>query len=465
MKRKTRIVCTIGPASRDARTLGRLVAAGMNVARINFSHGTATEHRAVVERLRRVEPDIAIMQDLAGPKLRIGEMAKGRARLRDDEIFTLTTKEVEGDEHRAFVAFPSLPAKVRRGDDLYLADGVIHLAVETTRAGEIACRIVHGGILASRKGLNVPRLRLSGALSAKDRRDLELGLAMGVDYVAVSFVTRAAEIARVKEIVKRKRSQALVVAKIEKEEALRRLRGIADAADAIMIARGDLGVEIPPERVPIVQKEIIDLCRRIGKPVIVATQMLESMVSSERPTRAEASDVANGVFDGADALMLSEETAVGRFPVECVSMMDRIVREAEAHPAEAGAAQPVAASRAGRDAAETVSAAVAGGAWGPGPLVIACLTHSGRTARLVARHRPAAARIIALTDNPQVVRRMGLVWGTEGMLIDRIGRTDEVFSAVKALLKAAGVRGSVVLTAGIPLSERGFTNTIHVVSI
>ncbi len=376
MERRTKIVCTIGPACRDRATLARMLRAGMNVARLNFSHGTGQDHRAAAETLRRLDPNVTIMQDLAGPKLRVGEMAKGRARLRDDETFVLTTREIVGDERAAHVSFRPLPARVRRGDDLYLADGVIHLRVEKVRGADIVCRIVHGGVLASRKGLNVPRLRVSAALSEKDRRDLELGLALGVDYVAVSFVTRAAQIRRVKEIVAKRRSAALVVAKIEKEEALLGIDSILEAADAIMIARGDLGVEIPPEKVPIAQKRIIELCRAAGKPVIVATQMLESMVSSERPTRAEASDVANAVLDGTDALMLSEETAAGEFPVECVAMMDRIAREAEAHGnLRAGAPGGFAGDP--KDPAEVVSEAVALEKWSGGLPVIACVTHSG----------------------------------------------------------------------------------------
>jgi pyruvate kinase len=466
MERKTRIVCTIGPASRDARTLGKLLAAGMNVARLNFSHGTADDHRAVVQRLRRLDPNVTIMQDLAGPKLRIGEMADGSASLRDGETFTLVTKKVVGDARRAYITFASLPSRVRPGDDLYLADGIIHLRVEKTRPGEIVCRVIHGGVLASRKGLNVPRLRLSSALSAKDRRDLEHGLAMGVDYVAVSFVTRSSEIARVQAIIRKRKSKALVVAKIEKEEALRRFEGIVEAADAVMIARGDLGVEIAPERVPIAQKEIIDRCQRSGKPVIVATQMLVSMVGSERPTRAEASDVANAVFDGADALMLSEETAAGEFPVESVKMMDRIIRAAEAYPRPREPRRgPLFSGPGAESIPEIVSAAVARSMWDADGYVIACLTHSGRTARLIARHRPVARRLIAFTDNPEVVRRMGLVWGTEAILIERLRGTEGLIPLMKTRLRKAGVRGLAVLATGIPLSERGFANTIHVVSI
>jgi pyruvate kinase len=465
VERRAKIVCTIGPASDGTRTLRRLLDAGMNVARLNFSHGTPEGHRAVFDRLRKLDGNVAIMQDLAGPKIRIGEIAGGQTKLRDGATFILTTKKIAGGEEGAHIDYRFRPGDVRAGDDLYLADGTIHLEVERAGAREIRCRVVHGGLLTSRKGLNVPRLRMGHALSAKDAGDLEFGLAMGVDYVAVSFVTSAADVRRVKAVVRRRKSPALVVAKIEKERALARLDAIVDAADAIMIARGDLGVETPLERVPVVQKEIIARCREMGKPVIVATQMLESMVGSERPTRAEASDVANAAFDGADALMLSEETATGRFPAETVGVMDRIVREAERWERRplrdaCNAELPFTP----RDLAEAACAAAARTAASSRARAIACLTRTGRTARLIARYRPAATRIVALTDNPSVMRQMNLVWGTEAVYVERIERTDAIFPLMKSKLRAAGIRGLVVLAAGIPVPEKGSTNTVHLVN-
>jgi len=463
--RKAKIVCTIGPACRRAKTLEKLLAAGMNVARLNFSHGTREEHRVVFDALRRLDGNVAIMQDLAGPKIRIGEMRSGSARLRDGEQFILTTRDVPGDERQARVTHPSLPSGVRRGDDIYLADGIIHLVVERVRGRDIECRIVHGGVLTSRKGLNVPRLRLKGALSAKDLGDLGFGLAMGVDYVAVSFVRNAAAVRRVKAIIRKRGSSALVVAKIEVQKALDHLDAIIDASDAIMVARGDLGVEIQPERVPVVQKEIIERCRERGRPVIVATQMLESMVSAERPTRAEASDVANAALDGADALMLSEETAAGRYPVESVRMMDRIISEAERYRRGLAREDALEGSWRAKDGVEAVCAAAVETARDMGACTIACLTHTGRTARLIARYRYVPARIVALTSNPAVIRQTGLVWGTEAILVGHIRETDAIFPIVRKKLKAAGVRGRVVLTAGIPVPEKGSTNTVHIVSI
>jgi pyruvate kinase len=462
VERRGKIVCTIGPASGGAKRLRQLLDAGMNVARLNFSHGSPAEHEAVFGRLRKLDAGVAIMQDLAGPKIRIGEIGGGQARLRDGGAFVLTARKVAGNEEGAHVDYRFRPGDVRAGDDLYLSDGSIHLKVERVAGREIRCRIAHGGVLTSRKGLNVPRLRIGHSLSAKDAGDLAFGLAMGVDYVALSFVTSAADVRRVKRIVGERKSPALVVAKIEKERALARLDGIVEAADAIMVARGDLGVEIPLERVPVAQKEIIALCREMGKPVIVATQMLESMAGSERPTRAEASDVANAVFDGADALMLSAETATGKFPVESVRVMDRIVREAERwerRPSRvdcgAGLAWPP------KDLAEAACAAAARTAASSGARAIACLTRTGRTARLIARYRPAATRIFALTDDRAVMRQMNLVWGVEAIHLGRVDRTDAIFPLVRERLRAAGVRGLVVLAAGIPAPEKGATNTVH----
>ncbi len=462
-----KIVCTIGPASRGAKRLKQLLDAGMNVARLNFSHGSAEEHREVFDRLRKLDRRVAVLQDLAGPKIRIGEMAGGQARLRDGGTFTLTGKKIEGDEEGAHVAYRFGPGDVKAGDDLYLSDGSIRLRVEKVAGREIRCRIVHGGILTSRKGLNVPRMRLGSALGAKDARDLAFGLSMGVDYVALSFVTCAADVRRVKRVIRERRSPALVVAKIEKERALARIDSIVEAADAIMIARGDLGVEIPLEQVPVAQKEIVERCRAAGKPVIVATQMLESMTGAERPTRAEASDVANAIFDGADAVMLSAETASGRFPVESVSVMSRIVREAERHErrrAELGKGGCCARSEwPPADLAEAACEAAARTAASAGARVIVCLTRSGRTARLIARYRPPGTRIVAMTDSPEIMRQMSLVWGVEALSIPRIERTENVFGLMKGRLRAAGVRGLAVIAAGIPTAERVPTNTVHLI--
>ena len=470
MKRMAKIVCTIGPACRDRSTLGALVGAGMNVARLNFSHGTHDEHRAAFAALRRLCPSLTIMQDLAGPKIRIGELRGGRARLREGELFTLTTRGVAGDERGAGVSYRRLPKAVRRGSDIYLSDGTIHLVVESISRDEVRCRVVDGGLLTSRKGLNLPGAELGGAsLTEKDKDDLAFGCSLGVDAVAVSFVRSAADVSRARRFMRAHGSSALLVAKIEKREAVDAIEAIVDAADAIMIARGDLGVEIPPEDVPARQKAIIALARERAKPVIVATQMLESMTAAERPTRAEASDVANAVLDGADALMLSAETATGQYPVESAAMMARSIERTERYAHSAlgeRCPQAIAAGR-GRDhesLAEMASAGAVDMARSMRAHAIACLTHSGRTSRLVARHRYPAP-VVSLTDNPAVIREMGLLWGALAVPVARLERTDELFPAVKEKLRAAGIGGRVVLTAGIPLKEKSQTNTVHLVYI
>jgi pyruvate kinase len=481
VKRFAKIVCTIGPASRAPKTLAALIEAGMDTARLNFSHGTREEHRAVYATLRRLAPELTIMQDLAGPKIRIGELRGGRARIREGQIYRLTTREIIGNERRAHVNYARLPRDVRRGDDIYLADGAVHLIVESSTRTDVRCRVESGGLITSRKGLNLPGVRIgAAALTEKDRGDLEFGLELGVDCVALSFVRSPAEVARARKIIDAHGSSAMLIAKIEKREALDRLEEIVAAADAIMVARGDLGVEIAPEEVPARQKSMIALARRKARPVIVATQMLESMVGAERPTRAEASDVANAVMDGADALMLSAETATGRFPVKSTEMMARIIGRAEEYVGASGAAcQGGGISAGGAGKADRI---VSGAGHGSERLAemtsigavelarsmrahaIACLTHSGATARLIARHRYPAP-VIALSDNPAVLRQTGAVWGMSAIPVKRLERTDDLLPGMKKQLRAAGIRGRIVLTAGIPLEEKAPTNTVHLIYI
>jgi pyruvate kinase len=468
--RRARIICTIGPSSRDAKTLERLVETGMDVARLNFSHGTKEEHRGVLDEVRRLAEGVAVMQDLEGPKIRIGELRGGRVRLRDGESYILTTRKIVGDDAQASVTYDALPSDASPGDHIYVSDGIIHLTVEKIAGSDVHCRVVHGGVLTSRKGVNLPGMRISTpALTDKDRDDLESGLAMGVDYVALSFVRSAREVRELKKLIAARKSPALVVSKIEKREAVEAVDEIIEVSDALMIARGDLGVEIPTEDVPVVQKSIISKCRARGKPVITATQMLESMVTSERPTRAEASDVANAVIDGSDAVMLSEETAVGQFPVESVAMMARIASKAEAFAAVERSI-PIVGERsaAALDGLDALADAVAAGAVQVaveiGATAIACLTHTGRTARMIAKRRPRAP-VCALTAAPAVIRQLGLVWGVKAIPIDRIDHTETIFAVVRDKMKGAGFSGKIVLTAGIPTTEKSPTNTVHVISL
>jgi pyruvate kinase len=476
--RRAKIVCTIGPASGDRETLKNLVDAGMNVARINFSHGKREENGKIVELIREISRDVAIMQDLQGPKIRIGDIPGGELLLNDNEVLTLTTGESPGtDEKSVGVDYKDLTGDVSTGDNIYMADGIIHLQVEEVEGEMVRCRVVHGGVLTSRKGVNLPGVDVStSALTENDREDLEYGIKLGFDYVALSFVKKADEIRELKWILKDRGAHSKVVAKIEKREALESIDEILDVTDAIMIARGDLGVEIPTEEVPLVQKSLIEKSLKKGRPVITATQMLESMVHSERPTRAEASDVANAVLDGTDAVMLSAETATGKYPVESVSLMGRIISEVENYGENRVA--PYLSREAlmntsqcqdgGDEKEEKLPSAVCVGAvkisYQMEASAIACLTHTGRTARMMARLRPGVP-VLALTDDPPVVRHMSLVWGVKAIPVERIETTDRIFAIVRDKLKQEGFRGNVVLTAGIPTKSRTRTNSVHVLHL
>src|SRR5436309_6911703 len=334
--RHSKIVCTIGPVTCSPRMIDRLFAAGMDVARLNFSHGTHEEHAQHFALIRAAsgkhEKPIAILADLQGPKIRTGALAGGGpVMLRAGQRFTITTAKVLGDSTQVSTTFTALPSEVHRGDRVLLSDGLIELRVEQVRDRQVICEVVNGGALGQHKGINLPGLKLRvPALTPKDRADLAFALKHGANYIAVSFVRRPEDVLLAKQLIRRAGKDTPVIAKLEKPEAIEKLDAILRATDGVMVARGDLGVEMSPERVPVVQKTIIKRAREFRKPVITATQMLESMTENPRPTRAEASDVANAIFDGSDAVMLSAETASGKYPVEAVDMMARIIEEAEA---------------------------------------------------------------------------------------------------------------------------------------
>jgi pyruvate kinase len=463
---RTKIVCTIGPASRSEDALTRLVQAGMDVARLNFSHGTHAEHAEVLDVLRRVTAaagrPIAILQDLAGIKLRIGEIAAGRVRLEAGSRFTLTNRPVPGDSSEVSVSFPDLPRSVEPGDLLLLADGEIQLRVEDAGATDIRCRVISGGWLSSHKGISLPtRSLLAPGLTAKDREDLLFGVAHGVDYVALSFVRTAGDLREARGALAEQGAAIPLIAKIEKHEALRHIDEILAEADGIMVARGDLGVETPLEHVPLLQKMLIEKANRAGKPVITATQMLLSMVENPRPTRAEVGDVANAILDGTDAVMLSEETAAGRYPAEAVATMKRIAEDTEsAFPFEQWM------RRFEDRSLQTLPEAVAGAACELaehiGAAVIVAWTESGATARLVAKHRPRRP-ILALSTAASTARRLALVWGVIPLVADEGRDTDAMMEKAPALAVAQGLirpGENVVITAGVPRGVSGSTNLI-----
>ena len=336
MTRSTKIVATLGPATSSPDAIDALVAAGIDVARVNFSHGDYGDHKRVIETLRqtaaRHDRAVAILQDLQGPKIRTGALCDGPVELEKGASFVIGIEELPGDATRVCTGYAALPYDVEIGSRILLCDGLIELVVRgvDTGLGEVTTEVIHGGRLAERQGINLPGVDLSiSGVTEKDERDLAFGLELDVDYVAISFVRRVSDIQRVQSLIEAAGKQTPVIAKIEKPEALDELDGIIEAADGLMVARGDLGVELSPEKVPLAQKRIIEAANRAAKPVITATQMLESMIHSARPTRAEASDVANAILDGTDAVMLSGETSVGRYPLEAVAMMDKIAREVE----------------------------------------------------------------------------------------------------------------------------------------
>src|SRR5271166_1468899 len=461
--RHSKIVCTIGPATRTPRMIRKLIEAGMDVARLNFSHGSHEEHGQNIAMLREagvaLSKPLAILIDLQGPKIRTGLMATGeKVLLRAGQKFTITTAKVLGDSTRVSTVFKPLPKEVKTGDRILLADGLIELFVEEVGEQEVICQVANGGLLGQNKGINLPGVKLHvPALTEKDRADLRFALKQGADYIAVSFIRQAEDVMLAKSLIRRAGKDTPVIAKLEKPEAIENLEAILNVADGVMVARGDLGVEMNPERVPVVQKTIIARAREFRRPVITATQMLESMTENPRPTRAEASDVANAIFDGSDAVMLSAETASGKYPVEAVSMMARIIEEAEASIREFP--QPSSVQEKLK-VAESVAELVCHASRELHMRLIAVFTHSGFTARLVSRYRPLVP-IVAFSPVAETRRRMALIWGVMPRNISDVRKIDGLAAiAEKRLLEERLVRkGDVIgIVAGTPMGVRGTTN-------
>jgi pyruvate kinase len=439
-----------------------MMRAGMDVARLNFSHGTHADHARTFALLRetsvRLQKPIAILADLPGPKIRTGELAGGKAvTLKAGQRFVITTARVLGDSTRVGTTFTALPREVHRGDRILLADGLIELRVRQAREREVVCEVANGGELGEHKGINLPGVKLRvPAITPKDRVDLAFALTHGADYIAVSFVRRPKDVQMAKAAIRRAGRDTPVIAKLEKPEAIENLDAILQAADGVMVARGDLGVEMNLERVPVVQKQIIARARELRRPVITATQMLESMTQNPRPTRAEASDVANAILDGSDAVMLSAETAAGKYPVESVAMMARIIEEAEGSVQEFPRPAPSERLR----VAETVAELVCHASRELHMKAIAVFTHSGFTAQLVSRYRPRTP-IVAFSPETETRRRLALIWGVLPRNIPNVKKIDGLAAvAEKRLLEERLVRkGDVIgIVAGTPMGIRGTTN-------
>lgn len=465
--RRAKIVCTLGPATDAPGVLEDLVRGGMNVARLNFSHGTHESHQQRLERVRAAAQatgcHIGVLADLQGPKIRIGRFAEGQVDLEMDAAFRITTEEVSGTVEEVSTDYPQLPEDVNPGDPLLLDDGNIELEVERVEGQVVHCRVRVGGILKDRKGISLPRSRVSApSLTDKDQTDLLFALEAGVDMVALSFVRKPEDIFQVKSIMQKLGRRVPIIAKIEKREALDRFSEILEVTDAVMVARGDLGVELPIHQVPVVQKEIIAACNNLGVPVIVATQMLESMVQLPRPTRAEANDVANAIFDGADACMLSAETASGDYPLDAARIMGSIIQEAEEfqhdnipdeHVLDRNAALGDAVGQAAGLLARQVNARS-----------IIAFTSSGASARRVAKWRPACP-IYAATPSIQTARALTLIWGVQPLLVPQAKDLDAMVASAEATArkrKILDAGDTCVITAGVPVGFAGATNTVKI---
>lgn len=475
LNHRTKIVATIGPASRSPEMIKRLMRAGMNVARLNFSHGSYDDHAEQIRQLRAVSADLemplTLLQDLQGPKIRVGTLPDAGIALQKGAFLTLVPTEQLSEQlaeqrlERApekiiDIDYPYLAKDAETGTPILLDDGLIELCVEDTLGSAVRCRVVTGGILKSHKGVNLPTLTLQmPSMTDKDKQDLDFGIQQGIDIVSLSFVRRPEDIQQLKSLLAEKGVSISVLAKLEKPQAIENLEAIVDECNAIMVARGDLGVEMSPEKVPLIQKRIIRLCNQKGIPVITATQMLESMTHSPRPTRAEASDVANAIIDGTDAVMLSGESAVGDYPVEAVEMLARIAAEVE--PEIEYANFPPSAVDDPHAISEALNAI-------DQVLDLRCIvtfTETGHTARLAAAERPKAA-VVALTANPKVYHQLNLIWGVHPVLLEQLdGSLEALFQQMETCLlerQLAASGDKVLLLGGLPIKVAGSTNFLKI---
>ena len=463
--RRAKIVCTLGPATRSAESIAALIEAGMDVARLNLSHGTHDEHRAAYERVRSASDAakraVAVLADLQGPKIRLGTFRGGSAELTAGAEFTITAEPIQGDSRAASTTYGALASDVRPGDTLLLADGLLRLEALAIDKRAVRCRVIEGGTVSDHQGINLPGVRVTAPpLTPKDLDDLKFALSLRVDMVALSFVRSPGDIEPVRAVMDEVSARLPVIAKIEKPEAVEQLDAVIRTFDGVMVARGDLGVEMPLERVPLVQKRAVRLAREHGKPVIVATQMLESMIVHSRPTRAEASDVANAVLDGADGLMLSGETGIGQHPVETVHTMARIVAAAE----EEGLGRFGPLAHRPQSTQQSIALAATHVAVDLGARALVAFTESGATARWLAAHR-CTIPVLAFTTQPAVRSQLALVWGVETFVVRDADHTDAMVAQVdRAMLDLGrGARGDVVvIVAGTPPGTAGSTNMLRV---
>lgn len=467
--RRAKIVATIGPATRDESNLKKAIEAGMNVARLNFSHGSHEDHLKVVQSLRKLSKElrapVAILQDLQGPKIRVGKFESGFIEIKTGEKLVVTTASVVGKPGLIPSDFKELPLACAPGTKILLDDGLLELKVLQVRGEEVDVEVVYGGILKDRKGMNLPGVNLPvECMTPKDLEDLEFGIANKVDYIALSFVRHARDIRKLREIIESRGSEAKIIAKIEMIEALENLEEICRLSDAVMVARGDLAVEVGQSRLPGFQKRIIQVCNQLGKPVITATQMLDSMVENPRPTRAEITDVANAVLDGTDALMLSAESASGKHPFKCIRTMHEIICEVERNEEEY---YQISLEDEFLSTPAAIAASASLSALKLNATAIICLTTSGKTANIISGFRPRA-RIISVTQHMDVLNSMELMWGMQTHLIKPYKTMEDILTQVDQLMVTHGLAKTgdrVILTLGQPIAQGAKTNSIYVHTI
>ncbi|NLL80335.1 MAG: pyruvate kinase [Clostridiales bacterium] len=470
--RKTKIICTIGPASQNEEKLKELMLAGMNVARFNFSHGSHEEQKGKFANVIKVSQElnlpVATLLDTKGPEIRLGDFADGKTQLESGKIFRLTTEEILGTAERATITYKNLRNDVKEGMSILIDDGLIEMIVEEITETDIVCKVVNGGPVSNHKGVNVPGAKLSMPfISEKDMGDILFGIQMGFDFIAASFTRTKEDILEIRKILDAHKSTMKIIAKIENEQGIENIDDIIDVADGIMVARGDMGVEIPLEDVPILQKKMIKKAVMKGKHVITATQMLDSMMKNPRPTRAEATDVANAIYDGTTAIMLSGESAAGLYPVEAVKTMARIAERAEADIDYHSRMIRYKMKNEKMDITSAISYATCSTAMELNADAIITVTMSGFTAEMVSRYKPGC-RIIGCSVNPRVCRQMALSWGVSPVLMTREETTEALFDeAVHAAKKAKLIKSgdTVVLTAGVPVAVPGRTNMIRVIEV
>ena len=465
-QRRAKIVATIGPATKDIKNLEKAIKAGMNVARLNFSHGSHDDHLAVLHSLRKLSHElkapVTILQDLQGPKIRVGKFANGKIEVKPGQIVTITTEEVLGHDELIPSDFKELADAVFPGAKILLDDGLLEFKVLEVKPPLVKAEVIYGGILKDRKGMNLPGILLPvDCMTEKDLKDLEFGLQNNVDYIALSFVRHGRDIRKIREIIESRQSNAKIIAKIEMLEALDNLEEICRLSDAVMVARGDLAVEVGQSRLPGLQKRIISLCNELGKPVITATQMLDSMVENPRPTRAEITDVANAVLDGSDALMLSAESASGKYPFKCIRTMHEIICEVEQNEEKY---YKISLENEFLSTPAAIAASASLSALKLNAKAIICLTTTGKTAQIISSFRPKA-QIIAVTDRMDVLNGLELIWGMQTFTIKPYHNLSEILSQVDNLLVTHGLGKTgdrIILTLGQPIKEGSKTNSIYV---